>query len=75
MHVCTMQVKELIKRAKKWRNDQWSSDEPDNGKPKSYLISILVIHACWCYAHQKRYESLERLVEREGFNINTIATG
>ena len=68
-----MQVKELIRRAKRWRNDQWSSDKPDIGKPKSYLISVLVIHACWCYARQKRYESLERLVDREDFN--TIATG
>ena len=73
MPVCIMQVKELIRRAKKWRNDQWSSDAPDIGKPKSYLITILVIHACWCYARQMHYESLDRLVDSEDFD--TIAKG
>ena len=69
-----MQVKELIRRAKKWRNDQWSSDAPDSGKPKSYLMTILVIHGCGCYARrQKGYESLDRLVDSEDFD--TIAKG
>lgn len=67
-----MQVKELIKRAKKWRNDQWRSDKPDIGKPKSYLISVLVIHACYGYARQNGHQSLASLVDNE--DITTIAT-
>ncbi len=38
-----IQVKELIKRAKAWRNKVWVGlDVP---KPKSYLISLLVLNA------------------------------
>ena len=65
-YVC-MQVKQLIKRAKKWRNDKWCSGELDIGKPKSYLMSILVIHACWNYATQRGYQSLKIMVDNERF--------
>ena len=35
-------MKEFIKRAKAWRNGQkWG----DRGKPKSYLLSVLVLRA------------------------------
>jgi hypothetical protein len=35
-------VKEFIKRAKAWRNSrEWG----DRGKPKSYLLSVLVLRA------------------------------
>jgi len=36
-------VKELVKRAKAWRNKAWSRDS--TGKPKSYLIAVLIVHA------------------------------
>ena len=39
-----LQVKELIKRAKAWRNQLWSERKLPN-KPKSYLISLLVLNA------------------------------
>ena len=40
----SVQVRELIRRAKAWRNVEWrKSDDP--GRPKSYLISLLVIAA------------------------------
>ena len=39
-----LQVKELIKRAKAWRNKLWSETKLPN-KPKSYLISLLVLNA------------------------------
>ena len=42
MHV-HMQVKEFIKRAKAWRNLMWKGEY--SGKPKSYLISVLVLRA------------------------------
>ncbi len=38
-----MQAKEFIKRAKAWRNEKWSLSKA--GKPKSYLISLLVLKA------------------------------
>ena len=35
-------MKEFIRRAKAWRNSQeWG----DRGKPKSYLLSVLVLRA------------------------------
>jgi DNA-directed RNA polymerase specialized sigma24 family protein len=37
------QVRELIRRAKAWRNVTWGDNKV--GKPKSYLISLLVITA------------------------------
>ena len=46
MHV-HMQVKEFIKRAKAWRNLMWEIEYSGeySGKPKSYLISVLVLRA------------------------------
>ena len=42
MRPCIVQVKEFIRRAKAWRNCQeWG----DRGKPKSYLLSVLVLKA------------------------------
>ncbi len=38
-----MQAKEFIKRAKAWRNEKWLHSHV--GKPKSYLISLLVLKA------------------------------
>jgi hypothetical protein len=45
--VVSVQVKELIRRAKRWQKEQWTSDD---GWPKSYLIGILMSEACrrWC---------------------------
>ena len=37
------QVKESIRRAKAWRNENWEDGEC--GKPKSYLLSLLVAKA------------------------------
>ena len=47
--VVSVQVKELIRRAKRWQKEQWTSSG-DDGKPKSYLIGILMSEACrrWC---------------------------
>ena len=42
--VCFQAVKEYIRRAKAWRNREWGSNT--EGKPKSYLISLLVVRAC-----------------------------
>lgn len=39
------QVKEFIKRAKAWRNQKWPKSRPGAGKPKSYLVSLLVLRA------------------------------
>jgi hypothetical protein len=36
-------VKEYIRRAKAWRNREWGSSR--DGKPKSYLMSLLVVRA------------------------------
>ena len=63
-----MQVKELIKRAKYWRNCMWPSGQFDNGRPKSYLMAILVISACWDYVRDRRSESLE-MVDSENFTV------
>lgn len=58
---CSTQAKELIRRAKAWRNTQWR--EPGcGGKPKSYLISLLVY-----YAYEKEYDedmNMEELAQR-----------
>ena len=38
-----LQVKEFIKRAKAWRNDTWETQRLSEGKPKSYLLSCIVL--------------------------------
>ena len=38
-----LKVKELIRRAKAWRNMVWAGNK--DGRPKSYLLSLLVITA------------------------------
>ena len=40
-----LQAKELIRRAKAWRNKEWPEGKLCTGRPKSYLISILVLRA------------------------------
>ena len=42
-HCFALQVKEFIRRAKAWRNDVW--EKVKDGKPKSYLMSVLVLRA------------------------------
>jgi hypothetical protein len=46
MHAC-MQIKDFSKRAKKWRNDKWPEDSiyGGEGRPSSYLMSLLVVLA------------------------------
>ena len=41
---CT-QVKDFISRAKAWRNKVWSIERGGDGKPSSYLMSLLVLKA------------------------------
>ncbi len=43
MHI--NQAKELIRRAKAWRNKEWPEGTYLTGRPKSYLVSILVLKA------------------------------
>lgn len=52
------EVKELIKRAKAWRNTKWASKHTP-GKPKSYLISVLVLRA-FERAHGHNFKELAR---------------
>ena len=40
-----VQVKEFISRAKAWRNKVWPKSTGGSGRPKSYLISLLVLRA------------------------------
>ena len=42
-----IQIKEFSKRAKKWRNDKWPKDSYSGGegRPSSYLMSLLVVLA------------------------------
>ena len=39
------QVKEYIKRFKAWRNHVWPKGKDAVGRPKSYLLSLLMIKA------------------------------
>ena len=39
------QVKEFIRRAKAWRNKKWPKGSSGSGRPKSYLMSVLVLRA------------------------------
>lgn len=64
-------MKELIKRAKKWRNDQWPDHLPNSGRPKSYLMAVLVISACCDYKEQLGYRTYSDMVER--VNMDTLA--
>ena len=64
-------MKELIKRAKKWRNDQWPEHLPNSGKPKSYLMAVLVISACCGYKDELGCRSYDDMVQR--VNMDTLA--
>lgn len=37
-----VQVKEFSRRAKKWRNEYWPKGGSGEGRPSSYLMSLLV---------------------------------
>ena len=39
------QVREYIKKAKAWRNIKWPEKQDGIGRPKSFLISLLVVEA------------------------------
>ena len=41
--VFTPQVKEMIRKAKEWRDKEWKYD--GEGRPSSYLMSLLVVAA------------------------------
>ena len=47
-----VQVKEYIRRAKAWRNRMWPQDEGGEGKPSSYLMSLLVLKAYETKGHR-----------------------
>ena len=42
-YILSHQVKELIRRAKAWRNIRWKGVR--EGKPKSFLMSVIVLSA------------------------------
>ena len=47
-----VQVKEYIRRAKAWRNRMWPKNEEGEGRPKSYLMSLLVVEAYETKGHK-----------------------
>ena len=38
-------MKEYIRRAKAWRNEKWPKGQVGTGRPKSFLLSLLVADA------------------------------
>lgn len=40
-----VQVKEYIKRFKAWRNQNWPKGGDTRGRPKSYLLGLLMVRA------------------------------
>eukprot|EP00731_Ephydatia_muelleri_P000640 Em0001g640a len=44
-HFVDDEAKELIKRAKAWRNKTWKEHILSGGRPKSYFLSLLVFYA------------------------------
>ena len=52
-----------MKRAKAWKNKNWPEGEKCIGRPKSYLICILVLSA---------YQKAEEQHEQGFFTYNTI---
>ena len=51
------QVKEYIKRAKAWRNAKWPSSQTVDGRPKSFLLGLLVV------------EAFQRSVHKDGASV------
>jgi len=43
--LCSAQVIEYIRQVKAWRNRKWDDQGLKNGRPKSYLLELLVIKA------------------------------
>ena len=39
------QVKDFVRKAKEWRNGVWPKDRDTAGRPKSYLLGLLVAYA------------------------------
>nr|ADW54557.1 OAS1Aa transcript 2 [Geodia barretti] len=65
-------VKNYIRQAKKWRDDAWPEAEGGEGRPSSYLITLLVIMA-FNIAKSRRgsfAEELIGLVHREKLNVH-----
>lgn len=73
----TQIVKEYICRAKAWRNKVWGKDP--KGKPKSYLMSLLVLKAYQCAQIRRRdnaqekaervTQALKKLVKKKKLNV------
>nr|CAB38027.1 2-5A synthetase [Geodia cydonium] len=65
-------VKNFIRQAKKWRDDTWPEGKGCEGRPSSYLISLLVIKA-YNIARSQRIsfaEGIIGLVHREMLNVH-----
>lgn len=56
------EVKKYIRRAKAWRNQMWPKGRPGEGKPTSYLLSLLVLKAYETKGHRTITQSLQDLV-------------
>ena len=65
------QVKEYIKRFKAWRNRHWPKGKDAIGRPKSYLLSLLVIKA-YNDSEDKSIRSIEMKLKSMIQNHGTI---
>ena len=57
-------MKRLIARFKAWRNDTWG--DSNNGRPKSYLLSLLVVIAYYRAPDDLKHA---KKIEKTGFMV------
>ncbi len=56
------QAKEYIKRAKAWRNERWPKSKSRGGRPKSFLLGLLVADA-YRKSHNKDPHSVQAVLK------------
>ena len=66
------QVKEYIKRAKAWRNKKWPEYQSKGGRPKSFLLGLLVIAAWDKCGYSKDARSVTRELQQMVKNHHSL---
>ena len=52
----------MIRKAKEWKNAEWPKDQEGEGRPSSYLMSLLVVAA---YDQVKRITNVDDLSKNQ----------
>lgn len=68
------QAKEFVMRAKAWRNSEWRKEKSLTGRPKSYLMTILVVRAYEKAAIKVGTGNTRKIAEQTTAEMKSIVT-